>query len=253
MCLQYIVKCRFCGAWRHYNWDRCAENRQLLKKGCAVGLPSQHPSECEQFPENNRQRLKRHMTVYECPTKECKSTDIAAKLFEERAKVEAARAAALAKARAEWEAKDKARKAEFAEKWFKKIPVVKASERRESFLSLPPGDTAAAAAAAAAAASSSTEVAQIQPEKNPVPFTGMPHQWRGEEALTLVQMAEQSMHSQVFESSDEDDFSSASSEIEVSAFSRYMGAITIKDDDIKKRRKAIEFGDDGMPIGSVTP
>lgn len=101
------------------------------------------------------------MTVYECPTKECKSTDIAAKLFEERAKAEAARAAALAKARAEWEAKDKARKAEFAEKWFKKIPVVKASERRESFLSLPPGD-AAAAAAASATASSSTEVAQIQ-------------------------------------------------------------------------------------------
>ncbi|KAH0494951.1 hypothetical protein TgHK011_008529 [Trichoderma gracile] len=249
MCLQYIVKCRFCGAWRHYNWDRCAENRQLLKKGCAAGLPSQHPSECEQFPENNRQRLKRHMTVYECPTQECKSTGIAAKLFEERAKVEAARAAALAKARAEWEAKDKARKAEFAAKWFRKLPVVKASERRESFLSVPPGD--AATPAAAAVASSSTQIVQVQ---NPVPFNGVPRQWHDDEALTLVQMAEQSMQSQVFESSDEDDFSSASSEIEISAFSRYMGAITIKDDDdLKKRRRAIEFGDDGMPIRSITP
>ncbi|TFA98324.1 hypothetical protein CCMA1212_009935 [Trichoderma ghanense] len=246
MCLQYIVKCRFCGAWRHYNWDRCAENRQLLKKGCAAGLPSQHPSECEQFPENNRQRIKRHMTVYECPTKECKSTDIATKLFEERAKVEAARAAALAKARAEWEAKDKARKAEFAAKYFIKLPVVKASKRRESFLNVPPED-----AAAAAAASSSTQAAQAQ---IPLPFMGAPQQWRDDEAMTLVQMAEQSMQSQVFEDSDEDDFSSASSEIEISAFSRYIGAITIKDDGNGiKRRKAIEFGDDGMPIRSITP
>ncbi|PTB73515.1 hypothetical protein M440DRAFT_1424812 [Trichoderma longibrachiatum ATCC 18648] len=248
MCLQYIVKCRFCGAWRHYNWDRCAENRQLLKKGCAAGLPSQHPSECEQFPEGNRQRLKRHMTVYECPTEECKSTAIAAKLFEERARVEAARAAALAKARAEWEAKDKARKAEFAAKWFKKLPVVKASERRESFLSVPPGG--AAAAAAAAAASLSTQLVQVQ---TPVSFMGVPQQWRGDEPLTLLQMAEQSMQSQVFDSSDEDDFSSASSEIEISAFSRYMGAITIKENEAKKKRKAIEFGDDGMPIRSITP
>ena len=151
MCLQYIVKCRFCGAWRQYNWDRCAENRRLLKKGCALGLPSQHPSECEQFPENNRQRIKRHMTVYECPTKECKSTEIAAKLFEERARVEAIRAASLAKARAEWEAKDKAKKAEFAAKYFTKRPVlVKASERRESFLNVPSGDAAAPPATRAA-------------------------------------------------------------------------------------------------------
>ena len=82
----------------------------------------------------------------------------------------------------------------------------------------------------------------------------MPQQWRDDETQTLVQMAEQSMHSQVFEDSDEDDFSSESEEIEISAFSRYMGAITIQDDGngIKKRR-AIEFGDDGMPIRSITP
>lgn len=83
---------------------------------------------------------------------------------------------------------------------------------------------------------------------------GAPQQWRDDEAMTLVQMAEQSMQSQVFEDSDEDDFSSASSEIEISAFSRYIGAITIKDDGNGiKRRKAIEFGDDGMPIRSITP
>ncbi|KAL6876676.1 hypothetical protein J3F83DRAFT_769798 [Trichoderma novae-zelandiae] len=243
MCLQYIVKCRFCGAWRHYNWDRCAENRRLLKKGCAVGLPSQHPSECEQFPEDNRQRIKRHMTVYECPTKECKTTDIAAKLFEERARVEAARAAALAKARAEWEAKDKARKAEFAVRYFRKLPVVKVSERRESFLNVPPGE--------AAAASSSTQAMQ---NRTPMPSMGQPQQWRDDETQTLVQMAEQSMHSQVFEDSDEDDFSSVSSEFEISTFSKYVGAIDIKDDgNGKKRRRAIEFGDDGMPIRSITP
>ncbi|KAL7939530.1 hypothetical protein V8C35DRAFT_10605 [Trichoderma chlorosporum] len=134
MCTEYIVKCRYCGHWRHYSWDRCGENRQLLKKGCALGLPSQHPSECDMFPEDKRQRIKRQMTPYECPVKECKSTEIAGKLFEERAKIEAARAAAYAKARAEWEAKDKARKAEFAAKYFKKLPVVRFSERRQSFL-----------------------------------------------------------------------------------------------------------------------
>lgn len=142
MCLQYIVKCRYCGYWKHYSWDRCGENRLLLKKGCALGLPSQHPSECEMFPEDNRQRLKRQMTPYECPVKECKSTEIAGKLFEERARIEAARAAALAKARAEWEAKDKAKKAEFAAKYFKKLPVMRFSERRQSFLDLPSLDSA---------------------------------------------------------------------------------------------------------------
>lgn len=152
MCAEYIVKCRYCGYWRHYSWDRCGENRMLLKRGCALGLPSQHPSDCDMFPADKRQRIKRQMTPYECPNDECKSTEIAAKLFEERAKVEAARAAALAKARAEWLAKDKARKAEFAARYFKKLPVVRFSERRQSFLD--------------ASAASSSQVIQ-----NPVSFT----------------------------------------------------------------------------------
>lgn len=141
MCLQYIIKCRYCGYWEHYTWDRCRDNRILLEKGCAIGQPSQHPSECEMFPEDNRQRIRRQMTPYECPVEDCKSTAIAKKLFEERAKVEAERAAALAKARAEWEAKDKARKAEFAAKYFRKLPVVRFSERRQSFLNLPASDS----------------------------------------------------------------------------------------------------------------
>ncbi|PNP58650.1 hypothetical protein THARTR1_01666 [Trichoderma harzianum] len=251
MCAEYIVKCRFCGYWKHYSWDRCGENRMLLKKGCALGLPSQHPSECDMFPEDKRQRIKRQMTPYECPVDECKSTEIAGKLFEERAKIEAARAAALAKARAEWEAKDKARKAEFAAKYFKKLPVVRFSERRQSFLD-------------ASAVSSSSQAIQ-----NPIAgFSGgEPYQWQDEQAQTLTDPMGKgkeiatSMHSQVFEDSDDDDddiFSSTSEEMDLdedmTAFSKYLGAIDIQGSGAGKcKGRAIEFCDDGMPIRTVTP
>ncbi|UKZ75496.1 hypothetical protein TrVFT333_003182 [Trichoderma virens FT-333] len=252
MCAEYIVKCRYCGYWKHYSWDRCGENRLLLKKGCALGLPSQHPSECEMFPEDNRQRIKRQMTPYECPVQECKSTEIAAKLFEERAKVEAARAAAWAKARAEWEAKDKARKAEFAAKYFKKLPVVRFSERRESFLD----------ASAASAVSSSSQAMQLPIAGS---SSGEPYQWQDEQARTLTNPMGKgkeiatSMHSQVFEDSDDDIFSSASDEMEIdevemTALSKHIGAIDIKGSGAGKcRGRAIEFCDDGMPIRTVTP
>ncbi|KAM0260797.1 hypothetical protein ACHAQJ_002563 [Trichoderma viride] len=250
MCLQYITKCRYCGYWKHYNWDRCRENRLLLKKGCALGQPSQHPSECEMFPEDNRQRLRRQMTPYECPVEDCKSTEIAGKLFEERAKVEAARAAALAKARAEWEAKDKARKAEFAAKYFRKLPVVRFSERRQSFLNLPASDSVT---------SSSSSAAQ---NIKGFPSRADLQQWRDEDAQTLTaedssgkgkEVATASLHSQVFEDSD-DDFTSESSEEEVTGITKYIGAIDIKGiAGGRCRGKAIEFHDDGMPIRTVTP
>ncbi|PTB55149.1 hypothetical protein M431DRAFT_84830 [Trichoderma harzianum CBS 226.95] len=249
MCAEYIVKCRYCGYWKHYSWDRCGENRMLLRQGCALGLPSQHPSECDMFPEDKRQRIKRQVTPYECPVQECKSTEIAAKLFEERAKVAAARAAALAKARAEWEAKDKARKAEFAARYFKKLPVVRFSERRESFLE-----------ASAASASQAIQNPQIAGFSG-----GEPYQWQDEQAQTLTDPMGKgkeiatSMHSQVFEDSDDDDiFSSASEEVELedemTAFSKYFGAIDIQGSGANKRKgRAVEFCDDGMPIRTITP
>ncbi|KAL7943147.1 hypothetical protein V8C42DRAFT_347121 [Trichoderma barbatum] len=242
MCVEHIVKCRYCGYWKHYSWDRCRENRLLLKKGCALGLPSQHPSECEIFPEHKRQALKRHMTPYECPVKECKSTEIAGKLFEERAKVEAERAAALAKARAEWEAKDKARKAEFAARYFKKLPVVSFSERRQSVLDVPEGSATSSSPQAMQNLNAGTSRREL-------------YQWQDEQAQTLTEEVATSMNSQVFEDSDDDIFSSGSElEEEITPFSKYMEAIDIQDSGVGKRRgRAIEFCDDGMPIRSVTP
>ncbi|RFU75140.1 hypothetical protein TARUN_7095 [Trichoderma arundinaceum] len=250
MCLQYIIKCRYCGYWKHYSWDRCRENRLLLKKGCALGQPSQHPSECEMFPEDDRKRIRRQMTPYECPVKECKSTEIAEKLFTERARVEAARAAALAKARAEWEAKDKAKKAEFAAKYFKKLPVVRFSERRQSFLNLPSSDSATSSTLPAM---QNVNTASSRADLN---------QWADEQAQTLTaenqvdkgkEVAAGSLNSQVFEDSD-DDFISESSEEEVTSFAKYIGAIDIQDSGRGRGRgRAIEFHDDGMPIRTVTP
>ncbi|UKZ90691.1 uncharacterized protein TrAFT101_005693 [Trichoderma asperellum] len=237
MCLQYITKCRYCGYWKHYSWDRCRDNRILLEKGCAIGQPSQHPSECEMFPEDNRQRLRRQMTPYECPVEGCKSTAIAKKLFEERAKAEAKRAAALAKARAEWEAKDKARKAEFAAKYFKKLPVVRFSERRQSFLNLPASDSSQSA--------------------NDPSSRSDRLQWRDEyvtaEDSTGNEVAT-SMHSQVFEDSDDDFISESSEEEDTTPITKYIGAIDIKGSvEGRRRGKAFEFHDDGMPIRTVTP
>ncbi|PNP46310.1 hypothetical protein TGAMA5MH_02346 [Trichoderma gamsii] len=243
MCLQYIIKCRYCGYWEHYTWDRCRDNRILLEKGCAIGQPSQHPSECEMFPEDNRQRLRRQMTPYECPVEDCKSTAIAKKLFEERAKVEAERAAALAKARAEWEAKDKARKAEFAAKYFKKLPVVRFSERRQSFLNLPAADSS-------------------QSRNDPSPRADRVR-WR-DEYITAEDSSGNSvaasMHSQVFEDSEDDDSISDDEEEEdeeedITPFTRFDGAIDIKGslEGGRRRGKAFEFHDDGMPIRTVTP
>ncbi|UKZ65236.1 uncharacterized protein TrAtP1_006432 [Trichoderma atroviride] len=239
MCLQYIIRCRYCGYWEHYSWDRCRDNRILLEKGCAVGQPSQHPSECEMFPEENRQRLRRQMTPYECPVEDCKSTAIAKKLFEERAKVEAEKAAALAKARAEWEAKDKARKAEFAAKYFRKLPVVRFSERRQSFLNLPASDP-------------------TQNGNDASPRADRVH-WRDEYITTEDSSGNSvaaSMDSQVFEDSEDDDFiSDSEEEEEITPFNRYNGAIDIKGsvEGGRRRGKAFEFHDDGMPIRTVTP
>ncbi|KAL7926819.1 hypothetical protein ACQKWADRAFT_90087, partial [Trichoderma austrokoningii] len=229
--------------WRHYNWDRCHDNRLLLEQGCALGQPSQLPSECKMFPEDKRQRLRRQMTPYECPVEDCKSTAIAQQLFEKRARVEAERAAALAKARAEWEARDKARKAEFAAKYFRKLPVVRFSERRQSFLNLPASDSA-------------------QTGNNPSPRVDRV-QWR-DEYVTAEDLngdeATASMHSQVFEDSDDDsDFISDSEdceeEEEITPFGKYIGAIDIKGsvENGRRRGKAFEFHDDGMPIRTVTP
>ncbi|KAM0466937.1 hypothetical protein ACHAPV_000448 [Trichoderma viride] len=195
------------------------------------------------FPEENRQRLRRQMTPYECPVEDCKSTAIAQKLFEERAKVEAERAAALAKARAEWEAKDKARKAEFAAKYFRKLPVVRFSERRQSFLNLPASDS-------------------THNGSDPLPRVDRVH-WR-DEYITAEDSAGNSvaasMHSQVFEDSEDDDFISDSEvddeeEEEVAPFAKYNGAIDIKGsvEGGRRRGKAFEFHDDGMPIRTVTP
>lgn len=67
-----------------------------------------------------------------------------------------------------------------------------------------------------------------------------------------------SMHSQVFEDSDDDDlFSSASEEVELedemTAFSKYFGAIDILGSGANKRKgRAVEFCDDGMPIRTIT-
>ncbi|KAK1254920.1 hypothetical protein MKX08_008915 [Trichoderma sp. CBMAI-0020] len=195
------------------------------------------------FPEDNRQRLRRQMTPYECPVEDCKSTDIAKKLFEERAKVEAEKAAALAKARAEWEAKDKARKAEFAARYFRKLPVVRFSERRQSFLNLPAADS-------------------TQNGNDPSPRTDHVH-WR-DEYITAEDSSGNSvaasMDSQVFEDSEDDDLISDSEqdedeEEEITPFGKYNGAIDIKGslEGGRRRGKAFEFHDDGMPIRTVTP
>ncbi|KAH6609255.1 hypothetical protein Trco_002601 [Trichoderma cornu-damae] len=250
MCLQHIIKCRYCGYWKHYNWDRCRQNRLLLKKGCAVGEPSQHPSECDMFPEDSRQRIRRHMTPYECPVKDCKSTEIAEKLFEERAREEAAIAAKNEKARREWEAKDKARREEFASKYFKKLTVARFRERRQSFLNSPASDSATSSTLPAI---QNVEVLSSKLK---------PQQWHDEQAQTLTaedptakgkEVASSSLSSQVFEDSDED-FVSETSEEEMTAIAKYIGAIDIKVSCGGRRRgRAIEFHDDGMPIRTVTP
>ncbi|KAL9480116.1 hypothetical protein ACSS6W_004902 [Trichoderma asperelloides] len=192
------------------------------------------------FPEDNRQRLRRQMTPYECPVEDCKSTAIAKKLFEERAKAEAERAAALAKARAEWEAKDKARKAEFAARYFKKLPVVRFSERRQSFLNVP--------------ASDSSQSAQ---QKNEPSSRSDRLQWRDEYVTAEDSAGNEvatSMHSQVFEDSDDDFISESSEEEDITPITKYIGAIDIKGSvEGRRRGKAFEFHDDGMPIRTVTP
>lgn len=70
-----------------------------------------------------------------------------------------------------------------------------------------------------------------------------------------------SMHSQVFEDSEDDDFISDSEvddeeeEEEITPFAKYNGAIDIKGsvEGGRRRGKAFEFHDDGMPIRTVTP
>lgn len=218
------------------------------------------------FPEENRQRLRRQMTPYECPVEDCKSTAIAQKLFEERAKVEAERAAALAKARAEWEAKDKARKAEFAAKYFRKLPVVRFSERRQSFLNLPASDSTHNGVSWPIIIHDEIEQtwkadAEITKKSDPLPRVDRVH-WR-DEYITAEDSAGNSvaasMHSQVFEDSEDDDFISDSEvddeEEEITPFAKYNGAIDIKGsvEGGRRRGKAFEFHDDGMPIRTVTP
>lgn len=74
-----------------------------------------------------------------------------------------------------------------------------------------------------------------------------------EDQVNKGKEAASSIHSQVFEDSD-DDFLSESSEEEVAAITKYTGAIDIKDSGRGRcRGRAIEFGDDGMPIRTVTP
>lgn len=69
-----------------------------------------------------------------------------------------------------------------------------------------------------------------------------------------------SLHSQVFEDSEDDDFISDSEEDEneeedITPFNKYNGAIDIKGslEGGRRRGKAFEFHDDGMPIRTVTP
>lgn len=69
-----------------------------------------------------------------------------------------------------------------------------------------------------------------------------------------------SMHSQVFEDSEDDDFISDDEEEEdeeedITPFTRFDGAIDIKGslEGGRRRGKAFEFHDDGMPIRTVTP
>lgn len=68
-----------------------------------------------------------------------------------------------------------------------------------------------------------------------------------------------SLHSQVFEDSEDDDFISDSEEDEdeedITPSNKYNGAIDIKGslEGGRRRGKAFEFHDDGMPIRTVTP
>lgn len=86
-------------------------------------------------------------------------------------------------------------------------------------------------------------------------------QWRGEYVTaedSTGNEAAASMHSQVFEDSDDDDdFISDSEEEEeedITPIAKYIGAIDIKGSvEGRRRGKAFEFHDDGMPIRTVTP
>lgn len=63
-----------------------------------------------------------------------------------------------------------------------------------------------------------------------------------------------SMHSQVFEDSDDDFISESSEEEDITPITKYIGAIDIKGSvEGRRRGKAFEFHDDGMPIRTVTP
>lgn len=62
------------------------------------------------------------------------------------------------------------------------------------------------------------------------------------------------MNSQVFEDSDDDFISESSEEEDITPITKYIGAIDIKGSvEGKRRGKAFEFHDDGMPIRTVTP